>query len=95
MLLRKSASIVVIGNGSWKFIKAYQKLLSCPYAIYTQPSRSIYRRFGMVVNSKRTPAGESKASYVRDSLAGSVIRGAWYRCCSVRRPTEVQQFATL
>jgi hypothetical protein len=67
--------VIVIGNGSWSFIKAYRELLSCPYAIYAQPSKSIYKRFGMLSSLKSTPAGDPRPSYVKSGLLGITANG--------------------
>ena len=38
--------IVVISNGSWKIIKSYRRILSCPFPIYVDGPRKLYRLMG-------------------------------------------------
>jgi peroxiredoxin len=43
---KQNIRVVVISNGSWKFIKSYRKLLNCPFPIYVDGSRRLFQLLG-------------------------------------------------
>lgn len=43
---RAGVRVVVISNGSWKIIKAYKRVLKCPFPIYVDGPRKLYRVLG-------------------------------------------------
>lgn len=63
-----STSIVVIGCGDPALIRMYTDATSCPFPIYTDPSRKLFDNLGMV----KTLALGSRPSYLRQSMAASV-----------------------
>lgn len=38
---------VVIGNGAYGMIRKYRKMFGLPFAVYTDPTRAVYRALGM------------------------------------------------
>ncbi|KAI0636624.1 AhpC/TSA antioxidant enzyme-domain-containing protein [Trametes polyzona] len=69
--------LVVVGCGDWRLIKHYCELTGFPYAMYADPSRSLYTTFGLVESLERTPANEPKRSYIGRSFLGNVVRSLW------------------
>ena len=45
-LKRHNIRLVVISNGNWRHIKPYRELFKCPYPIYVDASRKLYRHMG-------------------------------------------------
>lgn len=43
---RAGVRVVVISNGSWKIIKAYRRVLHCPFPIYVDGPRKLYHLLG-------------------------------------------------
>ena len=43
---RAGIRVVVISNGSWKIIKAYRRILKCPFPIYVDGPRNLYHLLG-------------------------------------------------
>ncbi|OSD08504.1 hypothetical protein PYCCODRAFT_1448718 [Trametes coccinea BRFM310] len=76
-LEQANARLVVIGCGDWKLIKNYCETTGYPYAMYADPSRSLYTTFGLVESLERTPAGEQKRSYLGKSFLGNVVKSIW------------------
>ena len=40
--------VIIISNGSWKIIKSYRKLFGCPFPIYVDGPRRLYKLLGCV-----------------------------------------------
>ncbi|CDO73617.1 hypothetical protein BN946_scf185014.g87 [Trametes cinnabarina] len=76
-LEQANARLVVIGCGDWKLIKTYCETTGYSYAMYADPSRSLYTTFGLVESLERTPAGEQKRSYLGKSFLGNVVKSIW------------------
>lgn len=43
---RAGVRVVVVSNGSWKIIKAYRRVLKCPFPIYVDGPRKLYHLLG-------------------------------------------------
>ncbi|QRW03877.1 AhpC/TSA antioxidant enzyme [Ceratobasidium sp. AG-Ba] len=58
--------LVIIGNGSPSMIKGYREdIFQCPYEMYTDPSRQLYKVLGMHLRTNDGGSEEEKGSYVR------------------------------
>ncbi|KAH8111977.1 AhpC/TSA antioxidant enzyme-domain-containing protein [Phellopilus nigrolimitatus] len=69
--------IVVIGCGEWQLIDNYKKDTGFTGDIYADPSRELYRKLNMTVETLAgTPAGEQKRSYVTGALS-NVLKSIW------------------
>ncbi|KAF9055630.1 hypothetical protein BJ165DRAFT_1427502 [Panaeolus papilionaceus] len=60
--------IVLIGSGDFQPIKFYAETTSFPGPIYANPSRSLFKLFGMTYSTQRTPSGETKKEYAKDAM---------------------------
>ncbi|KAI8989771.1 AhpC/TSA antioxidant enzyme-domain-containing protein [Trametes punicea] len=76
-LEQANARLVVVGCGDWKLIKSYCETTGYPYAIYADPSRSLYTTFGLIESLERTPAGQPKRSYIGKGFLGNVVKSIW------------------
>lgn len=45
-LKRHNIRLVIISNGNWRHIKPYRELFKCPFPIYVDASRKLYRHMG-------------------------------------------------
>lgn len=62
-------SIVIIGCGKPELIKQYKRFTGCPFQIYADPSRVLFKKLGMNVSFK---IGRQRPLYMGDlSLLGS------------------------
>jgi len=61
--------LVIIGCGEWKVLDTYRKNTGFGGRIYADPSRALYRHFGMTENLSSKVQDEAKASYVQDATA--------------------------
>jgi len=64
-------SLAIIGCGGPSLINMYKEATGCQYPIYTDPSRRLYRIFGMV----RTLNLGNRPQYIRHSLVSGIIQG--------------------
>lgn len=63
--------IIIIGCGSPKLIKQYKAATSCPFPIFADPTRQLFRLLGM--NISFNMLGKSRPEYMRDINAGQWI----------------------
>ncbi|KAF2725833.1 hypothetical protein K431DRAFT_280559 [Polychaeton citri CBS 116435] len=64
------SSIVIIGCGSPKLIADYASRTDCPYPIYADPDRKLYKVLGMGQNLAQ---GEKKPEYIERSTPAIVV----------------------
>nr|POE63732.1 thioredoxin-like protein aaed1 [Quercus suber] len=62
-------SIIVIGCGQPDLIPQYKKFTNCPFPIFTDPTRALFKQLGMVVNLN---VGTRRPEYMQD-----ISLGAW------------------
>lgn len=55
-------------------IPEYRARTSCPFPIYTDPSRALYAALGMVSN---LDLGDKSPAYVKSGLVGGTLSSAW------------------
>ncbi|KXL42629.1 hypothetical protein M433DRAFT_72605 [Acidomyces richmondensis BFW] len=56
-------SIIVIGCGQPDLIRQYKKFTECPFPIYADPTRMLFKKLGMVVSVN---LGSERPEYMRD-----------------------------
>ena len=70
--------LVIVGCGEWQPIKNYADNTGFKGPIYADPSRALYRHFGLGENLNTTPAGQEKKSYLAGmSMIGNVFSSIW------------------
>ncbi|OCH90542.1 hypothetical protein OBBRIDRAFT_730608 [Obba rivulosa] len=69
--------IVIVGCGEWSLIKNYCEATGFTGEMYADPSRALYRTFGLIQNLDLTPAGTEKRSYLSKSFLGNVVKSIW------------------
>lgn len=58
--------IVIIGNGSPTMIKGYRDdIFKCPYPLYTDPSRELYKALGMTLKTFDAGSEKDKGDYIK------------------------------
>ncbi|KAJ4468654.1 hypothetical protein C8J55DRAFT_403192, partial [Lentinula edodes] len=50
-LERAGLRLVIVGNGGWQMIKSYRRIFKLPYAVYTDPSATLYTALGMTLRT--------------------------------------------
>ncbi|KAI6120990.1 AhpC/TSA antioxidant enzyme-domain-containing protein [Pisolithus croceorrhizus] len=77
-LSKAKRQLIIVGCGSYEAIAAYKEITSCPFAIYADPKRELYRALGMTYETLAlTPANEKRRSYLQRGLLGNVLRSIW------------------
>lgn len=66
-----STFITIIGCGDPGLIQMYADATNCPYPIYTDPNRKIYKNLGMI----QTKTLGTKPAYVKHSFIGLTLQG--------------------
>ncbi|KAF8339806.1 AhpC/TSA antioxidant enzyme-domain-containing protein [Cantharellus anzutake] len=62
---KAGVKLIIVSNGSHKLAKAYQEnVFKCPYPIYVDPSRELYRAFGMTRCTINGGPESEKGAYV-------------------------------
>ncbi|GAA99433.1 uncharacterized protein L969DRAFT_60909 [Mixia osmundae IAM 14324] len=65
VIQKSDTKLVIIGQGDYKLIKPYTKLLECPYPIYADPTKKLYTALGMTVrNLEQGAAGQPRKEYL-------------------------------
>ncbi|WVQ81029.1 hypothetical protein IAT38_003136 [Cryptococcus sp. DSM 104549] len=68
--------VIVIGQGSWKIIKAYKKLFGCPFPIYVDSPRGLYAHMGMTkMMTSWGPWFNGRAEYHQSSVPSQLRKG--------------------
>jgi len=58
--------MIIIGNGSSSMIKGYREdAFNCPYPVYTDPSRKLYKALGMTLKTLDAGREEDKGNYIK------------------------------
>jgi hypothetical protein len=65
-------SIVVIGCGKPDLIRQYKKFTGCPFPIYADPSRELFKKLGMIVTLN---IGRERPDYMKDVSPRAWIAG--------------------
>ncbi|KAF2857371.1 hypothetical protein K470DRAFT_202504, partial [Piedraia hortae CBS 480.64] len=65
-------SIFVIGCGHPELIPHYRKFTSCPFPIYAEPTRRLFKKLGMVANLN---LGHERPDYMKDISVPSWLAG--------------------
>jgi len=77
-LERANKTLIVIGCGDHKPIKAYCETTGYQGQIYTNPSRSLYRLLKLTEKLQRTPTGKRKKDYLGGtSFFRNLISSIW------------------
>jgi len=74
-----NTELVIIGCGEWKVIDVYKKNTGFQGRIFADPSRALYRHFGMTENIAAGGKDDPKPSYVENTISTtlkSMGRGA-------------------
>ncbi|KAJ3882076.1 hypothetical protein F5051DRAFT_320547 [Lentinula edodes] len=51
VLERAGLRLVIVGNGGWQMIKSYRRIFKLPYAVYTDPTATLYTALGMTLRT--------------------------------------------
>lgn len=70
-----STFVVVVGCGSHELIDAYVRETACPFPVYADPTRRLYRELGMV----RTLSMGPRPAYLRDRSAARTVASGIYQ----------------
>jgi AhpC/TSA antioxidant enzyme len=62
--------LVIISDGSPKMIAAYRKIFKCPFPIYTDPTRNLYRALGMTLRTLDAGPAEEAGDYITHGPLG-------------------------
>lgn len=65
-------AIIVIGCGQPDLIRQYKKFTSCPWTIYADPTRQLFKKLGMSVSFK---LGKERPEYMKDTSAMAWLAG--------------------
>lgn len=65
-------SIIVIGCGAPDLIPQYKKFTACPFPIFADPSRQLFKKLGMVISVN---LGRERPEYMRDISAPAWLAG--------------------
>ncbi|KAI0076830.1 hypothetical protein K474DRAFT_1662562 [Panus rudis PR-1116 ss-1] len=75
---KANKDLIIIGCGDYTLIKNYAETTQFRGIIYADPSRSLYRIFGLTESLERTPAGKQKRGYLAgQSFLGNVLSSIW------------------
>lgn len=70
-LREANVDLVIISDGSPKMIAAYRKIFKCPFPIFTDPTRDLYRALGMTIRTLDAgPANEAGDYIIHGPLGG-------------------------
>lgn len=78
-LREANVDLVIISDGSPKMIATYRKIFKCPFPIFTDPTRNLYRVLGMTLRTLDAgPPKEAGDYIIHGSLGGlgMVLRNA-------------------
>jgi len=59
--------IVLVSTGSYRLIPTYRQRLDCPFPLYVDRSRKLYKALGMTKSSLNMGKEEDKGSYIKNS----------------------------
>ncbi|GAA5931161.1 peroxiredoxin-like family protein [Sporobolomyces koalae] len=59
--------IVLVSTGSYKLIPTYRQRLDCPFPLYVDRSRTLYKTLGMTKSSLSMGKEDAKGSYIKNS----------------------------
>lgn len=68
-------NVIVIAHGSWKIIKRYREVLKCPFPIYVDQSRRLYRLLGMTKLSGDFGKPDERGAYNRNAVPKQIVLG--------------------
>lgn len=70
-LREANVDLVIISDGSPKMIATYRKIFKCPFPIFTDPTRNLYRVLGMTLRTLDAgPRNEAGDYIIHGSLGG-------------------------
>ncbi|WVQ76472.1 hypothetical protein IAR50_006140 [Cryptococcus sp. DSM 104548] len=76
---RAGVRVVIIGHGNWKVLKAYRELFNCPFDIYVDGPRRLYRLMGLTKGiNYLNPWGhfwKNRAEYNQRPVPTQVLHG--------------------
>ncbi|ORY54367.1 hypothetical protein BCR35DRAFT_310361 [Leucosporidium creatinivorum] len=65
--------ILLISSGSPSLIPIYRSRLDCPFPLYVDQKRAIYKALGMTLKSLSAGREKDKGSYITKSMLGNVV----------------------
>jgi hypothetical protein len=65
--------IVLVSTGSHRLIPTYRQRLDCPFPLYVDRSRKLYKTLGMTKSSLGMGKESEKGSYIRNSNWENVV----------------------
>lgn len=65
--------IVLVSTGSYRLIPSYRQRLDCPFPLYVDRSRKLYKTLGMTKSSLSMGKDSEKGSYIRNSQWENVV----------------------
>lgn len=68
-------NVIVVAHGSWKIIKRYREVLKCPFPIYVDQSRRLYRLLGMTKLSGDFGKADERGAYNRNPVPKQIVLG--------------------
>ena len=66
--------VIIIGCGQSNLIKRYAEDTSCPFPIYTDPTRKLYDAFGMI---RTLSLADEKPAYIKSSFLSNLAKSAF------------------
>ncbi|KZT73400.1 hypothetical protein DAEQUDRAFT_703823 [Daedalea quercina L-15889] len=76
-LQQAGARLVVIGCGEWQPIQNYCETTGFKGEMYADPSRALYKIFGLAENLDGTPTGEERRSYLTKGVLSNAVQSTW------------------
>ena len=71
-LQEANVNLVVISDGSPKMIAAYRKVFKCPFPIFTDPTRDLYRILGMTLRTLDAGPANEAGDYITHGTLGGL-----------------------
>ena len=78
-LREANVDLVIISDGSPKMIATYRKIFKCPFPIFTDPTRNLYRGLGMTLRTLDAGPRNEAGDYITHGPLGGlgmVLRNA-------------------
>ncbi|KAF9528131.1 hypothetical protein CPB83DRAFT_854953 [Crepidotus variabilis] len=76
-LEKAGTRVVLVGSGETEAFDHFREMTGFKGNIYTNPSRDLFRAFGMTTTTQTTPAGETRKSYLTSTKTQVVLNSLW------------------
>jgi hypothetical protein len=71
-LREANVNLVIISDGSPKMIATYRKIFKCPFPIFTDPTRNLYRVLGMTLRTLDSGPPNEAGDYITHGPLGGL-----------------------